>query len=431
MSNRVNVACIGVGMMGISNMLAAETAGAGITAICDVDDTRAKEAGGNFPDATLYTDYRRLLEMEKSIDAVIVSTPNHTHAVISMAAIKLGKHVYCEKPLAHTVHEIRRLTEAAREYKVATQLGNQGHAYPTIREISECIRSGAIGAVREVHLVEAAFSFSLVDRMKTLSKNYPVPENLNWDLWLGPARYREYNPLFHPLRWRSVRQFSTGMIGDFFCHLADPIFSALNLGAPASIIAEVKGYDEAKCKETFPRSSKIRLEFPAHGERPALTMYWYDGDKFFPPRPEELNKKETFIPDLGRGPVGALVIGDTGKMIYASHGGADWRLIPDSLMSEYMKGRTKVWDPRNTKRFGAQPNNLDNLRDWLEACKGGDPAGSNFDYGGPLTEAATLGDIAQQMPGIELEWDADNMRFTNRPEANEYLHYQYRNGWSL
>ena len=428
--DQVNVACIGIGTMGTSNMFAAETAGARIAAICEVDKTKLETAGGNFPDAKLYTDYRRLLEKEKGLDGVIVSTPNHTHAVIATAAMELGKHVYCEKPLAHTLREIRLMTQAEQRYGVATQLGNQGHSFRTTREIYDCIHSGAIGAVREVHLVEGLFSYSLVDRMEILEEDHAVPDNLDWELWLGPAQYRKYNPLFHPSRWRCVRQFSTGMIGDFFCHLADPIYFALDLQAPTSIVADTKGYEPEVHAETFSKSSRIKFEFPAQGDRPAVTMFWYDGDHFFPPRPEELKEDDEFIPILGPGTCGALVVGDNGKMLYGSHGGAEWRLIPDTRMNEYMAGRARVTDPRWTKMFARSVNNLEHHIDWLAACRGEKSAGANFGYGGPLTEIAVLGDIAQQMPGTELNWDASNMTFSNS-QADERLHYQYRDGWSL
>jgi len=429
-SDTVNVASIGVGSMGIANIRTVSSAGARIAAICDVDETQAKKVQKYYPDAVLYADYRRLLEKEKGVDAVIVSTPNHTHAVISMAAMQLGKHVYCEKPLAHTMHEVRRMAEAAREYKVATQLGNQGHSYETNREVHECIRSGTIGQVREVHLVEAAFNFSLIGRMPDLSKDHPVPETLDWDQWLGPAPYRKFNPAYHPAMWRCFRQFSSGMIGDFFCHAADPVFWALDLDAPTSAVADAEGYDPQEHSETFPKSSRIRFEFPAQGHRPALTLYWYDGKAYVPPRPEELEDGEDTIPALGPGAVGGLVIGDRGKIIYGSHGAADWRLIPKTRMDEYLGGRTRAGDPR-PGGFAGMPNNLAHHQDWLRACKGGDPANSDFVYGGRLTEIAVLGDIAQQMPGTELVWDAGQMAFPNQPEADRLLHYQYRDGWSL
>lgn len=217
------------------------------------------------------------------------------------------------------------------------------------------------------------------------------------------------------------------MIGDFLCHIVDPVFWALDLGAPISIMAEAEGYDPVEHGETFPQSSKIRFQFPARGQRPALTMYWYDGDRYAPPRPEELAEDEEFIPIMGPGPTGGLVIGDKGKTLYGSHGATEWRIVSESQMKEYMAGRTKAPDPRGA----GMPDNSAHHLEWLEACKGGAPTRSGFDYGGRLTEIAVLGDIAQRMPGTELQWDSKHMMFPNHPEANSYLHYRYRDGWTL
>lgn len=426
-SQSVKMAAIGLGSMGSVNIRTASEAGARIVALCDVDQAQMARVQKYYPDASLYTDYRQLLAQQKDIDAVIVSTPNHSHAVISLAAMELGKHVYCEKPLAHTLVEVRKMTEAAREHKVATQLGNQGHSYATSRELGECIRSGAIGDIQEIHLVEAAFNFSLFERLPDPEEEHAVPETLDWDLWLGPVPYRKYHPRYHPGMWRCFRPFSSGMIGDFFCHAGDPMVSALNLGAPASILAEADGYDDDQIKETFPRSSKIRFEFPAEGSRPPVTLYWYDGDVYTPPRPEELADGEETIPSLGAGGVGGLVIGTKGKIIYGSHGAAEWRIIPEANMQAYWKDGTRSPDPRGQ----GMPDNMAHHLDFIQACQGGAPAGSNFDHGGPLTEIAILGNIAQQIPGTKLQWDAENMTFPNQPEANQLLHYQYRDGWTL
>lgn len=428
-SDTVYVAGIGVGSMGGYDVRASSRAGAKLVAFGDVDFKYAGPAIKDFGDATRYNDYRRLLEKETGIDAVIVGTPDHTHAMISMAAMELGKHVYCEKPLAHTMYEVRKMTETARRVGVATQLGNQGHSYSSNQEFCECIWSGAIGEVQEVHVVEAAFNFSQIQNLAQVGTDHSVPDSLDWDLWLGPAPYRKYNPMYHPGAWRCWRPFGSGMIGDFTCHIVDPVFTALNLGAPTSVVAEAEGYVPEKHGETFPQSSKLRFEFPARGKRPAVTMYWYDGDIYTPPRPEELKESEEFIPGLGRsgGQCGGFVIGDKGKMVYASHGASKWRILDDSQMQEYMADRTRVGDERGT----GMPNNDAHHVDFLHACKGYDPAGSNFDHGGPLTEIAMLGNIAQLFPGEKLEWDAELMTIPNLPEANQFLHYRYRDGWTL
>ena len=426
-SDTVNVALIGLGAMGNANMRTLSHTDAKIVALCDADEAHTSRVHKYVPDAAVYKDYRRLLEKEKGIDAVVVSTPDHTHAIISIAAMQLGKHVYCEKPLAHTMYELRKMAEVAGESKVANQLGNQGHSYPTSREFHDCIRSGAIGDVREFHVLEGAFNYSQIPNIPRLKEDHTVPETLDWDLWLGPAPYRGFNPSYHPGSWRSWRQFSSGMIGDFLCHLVDPVFWALDLGAPTSVVAEAEGYDPQEHRETFPQSSKIRFQFPARDKRPPVTMYWYDGDRYAPPRPEELADAEGFIPIMGPGPTGGLVVGDKGKILYGSHGATEWRIISEPKMIEYMAGRSKAPDPRGA----GMPDNSAHHLEWLQACKGEGTTSTDFDYGGRLSEIAALGEIAQRMPGTELQWDSEHMTFPNHPEASQYLHYRYRDGWSL
>lgn len=427
-SETVNVAIIGTGVMGVPTIRSAHKAGARIAALCDVDGARVAPVHAQFSDASLYTDYRRLLEKEKGIDAVIVSTPDHTHATISMPAMELGKHVYCEKPLAHTLYETRLMAEAARKYKVATQLGNQGHSFKAIREFRDCIWSGAIGEVREVHVVAAQYNFSMIDALPRLSESHPVPKTLDWDLWLGPASYRKYHPLYQPGSWRGWRPFGSGMLGDYVCHVVDPVFWALNLGAPASVTAEVEGYDLEKHVLTFPQSAKLLFKFPARGKLPPVTLHWYDGGAAHasPSLEESEDRDETTgIPSWASNrPASALVIGGKGKIIYGPQGAMGWRIVSDSQMKEYMGDRAKAKDP-------AWPDNLTHVQDWLQACKGWDPAGSNFNYGGPLTEIAMLGNIAHHLPGTELQWDAKRMTFSNQPQANQFLHFRYRDGWSL
>lgn len=426
-SDTVNVALIGLGAMGNANMRTISRTGAKIVALCDADSAMTDRVQKYAPEAVVYQDYRVLLEKAKDVDAVVVSTPDHTHAIISIAAMQLGKHVYCEKPLAHTMYELRKMAEVAAESKVATQLGNQGHTYPTSREFQDCIKSGAIGAVREFHVREGAFNYSAVPRIVNLDDDHPVPDTLDWDLWLGPAPKRKYNPFYHPGTWRSWRQFSSGMIGDFICHLVDPVFWALDLDAPTSITAESEGYDPQQHAETFPQSSRIRFAFPAKGDRPALTMYWYDGDQYTPPRPEELSEGDEFIPMMGPGPTGGMVVGDKGKILYGSHGATEWHIIPDEKMRAYMGDRDKAPDPRGA----GMPDNSAHHLEWLRECRGEGKASSDFAYSARLSEIGILGEIAQRFPGTELRWDSKHMTFINRPEANQYLHYAYRDGWTL
>jgi predicted dehydrogenase len=446
-SETINVAGIGVGGMGGNDIRASQYAGARIAALCDVDTgkKRAPERHGaaansilvrpigdkDFPDAARYRDFRQLLEKEKNIDAVIVGTPDHTHAAIAMAAIQLGKHVYCEKPLARTVYEIRKLTEAAREQRVATQLGNQGHSFLACREFCEAIWSDAIGDVTEVHAVVRFGGGDPDHRIAQLKQQHEVPKTLDWNLWLGPAPTRDFHPTYHPGGWRGWRQFGSGILGDYLCHLVDPVFWALRLDAPTSIVAEAKGYDPKKHSEVFPRSAKIRYEFPARGTRKPVNLYWYDGDLYRPPVSDELTGGRYKLPVPGHegGPgLGVLVVGEKGHIVYESHGARNWRIYPESRMKEYMGERPRL-DRPGVRSTGLL--NYNHHRDWIHACKGYEPAGSNFDYGGPLTELAALGNIATLMPGTELVWDAKRMTFPNHPEANQYLHYRYRDGWSL
>jgi len=426
-SDTVRVALIGIGAMGNANMRTISRLDANIVALCDVDQAHIDRVRKYAPDAAVYTDYRKLLEEGKGVDAVVVSTPDHTHAIISIAAMQLGKHVYCEKPLAHTMYELRKMAEAAEESGVACQLGNQGHSYATSREFHDCIRSGAIGSVREIHVQEGAFNYSRIGFLPNLTEAHTAPETLDWDLWLGPAPYRAFHPVYHPGSWRSWRQFSSGMIGDFLCHLVDPVFWALELEAPTSVMAESVGYDPQAHSETFPQSSKIRFEFPAKDERPAVTLYWYDGDQYAPPRPGELPGDEEFIPIMGPGPTGGLVVGDQGKILYGSHGATEWHIIPDTKMKAYMGDRGKAPDPRGA----GMPDNSTHHQEWLDACRGEGLTSTDFDYSARLSEIAVLGEIAQRFPGTELEWDSKHMTFPNHPIANTYLHYPYRDGWML
>ena len=446
-SETINVAGIGIGGMGGNDIRSAAYAGARIATLCDVDagKKRAPErhgaaannilvrpiSDGDFPDAPRYRDFRVLLEREKNIDAVIVGTPDHSHAAIAMAALQLGKHVYCEKPLARTVHEIRKLTEEARRQGVATQLGNQGHSFLACREFCEAIWSNAIGDVTEIH---AVLRFSQGDpdgKLAQLRNKHEVPKTLDWKLWLGPAPDRAYHPMYHPGGWRGWRQFGSGMLGDFLCHLVDPVFWALDLGAPTSVVAEAEGYDPVKHREVFPRSAKIRYEFPARGRRKPVTLHWYDGDRYRPPSSEELTGEPNQVPvpgHKGAPGVGVLVVGQKGHIVYESHGARNWKIYPESRMREYMGNRPRL-DRPGVRSTGLL--NYNHHRDWIHACKGYEPAGSNFDYGGPLTELAALGNIATLMVGTELKWDAKRMTFPNHPEADQFLRYRYRDGWTL
>jgi predicted dehydrogenase len=406
-SEKLNIAGIGVGGRGADDL--AEVSSENIVALCDVDQVRAADTFKHYPKAKKYTDFRVMLEKEnKLIDAVIVATPDHTHAVATMMAIKMGKHVYCEKPLTHSVYEARKIAEAAREAEVATQLGNQGQASEEARVLQELILDGAIGHVRQIHGWSKRDRFITARGIARPKKTPPVPNMLNWDLWLGPAPYRPYHPAYLPFRWRGWWDFGTGVFGDIGCHQFSAIFKALNLGHPEWVEA-CSTNDMAPpeiAEESAPLSSIVRYHFAAQGDRPAVEMTWWDGG-MMPKRPAELEPGRRM-----EGGDGTLYIGDKGKML--GH-----RLIPESKMQEY--GRVP-------KTLARSPGHH---REWIDACKGGKPAGSNFvDHGGLLTEVVLLGLIAIRTKE-KLYWDGQNMRFTNSERANEYLNPRYRTGWTL
>ncbi|MDH4239104.1 MAG: Gfo/Idh/MocA family oxidoreductase [Phycisphaerae bacterium] len=417
-SNKLNIAGIGVGGMGGGNLRQCEREN--IMALCDVDSNYAGGAFKRYPKAKVYKDYRVMFDKQKDIEAVVIATPDHTHAVITMAALERGKHVYCQKPLTHTVYEARKITEAARRYKVQTQMGNQGHSSEHIRLLKEWLADGAIGDVTEVHawtdrpVGGAVWSnFAVRARPKDTP---PVPETLDWDLWLGPVAYRPYHPEYHPVKWRAWLDFGTGALGDMGCHIIDPAFWGLDLGSPESIQATSTHWQEEVSSETFPRASIVRYKFPARGKRPPVKLTWYDG-RLLPPIPDALEKGRK-LPDSG-----ALIIGEKGCMLHGSHGAEGLRIIPEAKMREYKRPEKTI--PRVK---GSHEG------DWLRACKEGKdgrPASSTFDYGGPLTEMALLGMLAIRMKDQKLEWDSENLKFKNNDAANELLHIKYRDGWRI
>lgn len=410
-SEKINIAGIGVGGMGRVDINAV-AAGNNIVALCDVDEKRAADSLERFPEAKRFRDFRRMFDqMEKQIDAVVVATPDHFHAVAAMAAIKRNKHVYCEKPLAHSVYEVRQLVQAARERNVVTQLGNQGHSSETIRMFCEWIWDGAIGGVHTIHAGCAAVN-SGIDRLPQLTEQHPVPATLDWNQWLGPARDRPYHPAYLPSLWRGWTPFGNGTIGDWTCHVVDPVFWALDLGAPATIQAQVKDYNPKTQGDAFPKGEIITYEFPAKGKRGPITMYWYSGGEKIP-RPKELE------PERKHYETGAVVIGDKGVITYGSHGAGGVRIIPETKMKQYKLPEKTI------------PRAKEHHQDWLSAIRTGGKAGSDFSYGGPLTELAMLGVIAIKLPGRKLQWDAQAMSFPNCPEANALINPPYRSGWSL
>ncbi len=364
-----------------------------------VDEHYGKQkSSGKYQGCRAYTDFRELLAKE-DVDAVMIATPDHTHAVITMAAIKRGKHVYCEKPLTYSVEEARRVAEAAKQAKVATQLGNQGQATQEARLICEMIWDGAIGPVREVHAWSGPRFWPWPTWEGRPPETPPVPEGLDWDLWLGPAPVRPYHPAYCPWTWRNWWDFGTGLLGDLGCHKLSTTFKALKLGHPTSIEASSTKVNP----ETYPLGVIARFEFPERGDMPPLTLTWYDGG-LKPARPKEL--------EPGRGMDDMIYIGEKGTIL--GH-----RLIPESRMKSY--GRP----PKLLAR------SVGHHKEWIDACRGGPPAGSNFvDHAGLLSEVCMLGNVALRAEK-KIAWDGPNMKVTNDQNANRFLRREYRQGWSL
>ena len=414
-SEKLNVAAIGVGGQGASDVggLAEEN----VIALCDADLRPSKETFEKFPQAKKYRDFRVMLdELGDQIDAVVVATPDHTHAVAAMAAVKRGKHVYCEKPLAHSVWEVRQLMKAAREQKVVTQLGNQGHSSDGVRQFCEWIWDGASGDVHTIHAGCDQFAevYSKAALIESLKEKHAVPPELDWDLWLGPAAERPYHPAYLPFQWRGWKDFGTGVLGDWVCHVLDPSFWALDLGAPRSVTAVKvsRRHDPERHAPTFPRDFVIRYEFARSEQRGPGTLYWYGGAERIP-RAEGM--------DAGRQPpgTGAVGLGDKGGICHQSHGAGGSQMFPAEKLKAYRP------PPQTLPRVKGH------MQDWLDAIRSGKPAGSDWSYGGPLTEIGLLGVIALRFPGQELTWDRPGMRLTKRDEATKLVTAKYREGWRL
>ena len=429
-SEILNVAIIGAGGQGIRNMRALfRLDDVRITAVCDVNEESdysafyyrgvagrkpalklVEQHYGTKPDfhgCAEYVDLHEMLDKDKSIDAVLISTPHHMSAPAILAAIARGKHVYCEKPLAYSIYEARKVTEAAHAAGVATQMGNNGHSGEGIRMAVEWLWNGACGDVTEIHAWTDNRNL-LGQPIGRPKETPPVPPGLDWDRWQGPVKKRPYHPNYCPYTWRSYWAYSTGALGDMGCHSIDPAVWALELDHPTTVEARACLLDD----EGAPYAALFYYRFAARGERPAIDMTWYSG--LVPPRPEELPDGMDFIGGGG----GILFIGTGGKMMMDSHGGSP-RLLPLERTREYQK-KTPKTIPRSNGHF----------RDWVDACKGGKPASANFDYGGHLTEIVLAGNVALRT-GKKLKWDGKNMRATNCPEADQYIRPEYHNGWTL
>ena len=416
-NEKLNIAAVGAGGQAAGDIRKVDSQN--IVALCDVDWQRAAGSFERYPNAKQFKDYRIMLpEMESKIDAVIVATPDHHHFPASMLAIKLGKHVYCEKPLTHSVWEARELTKAARAAGVATQMGNQAQASKDTRVIQEFVLAKAIGQIHEAHIWTDRPSRGLFDEYWPQGVARPtttpnVPDTLAWDLWLGPAPDRPYHSAYLPTKWRGWWDFGTGALGDIACHYFDPVLRALKLGAPTSVEASSTRVN----KETYPVGSMITYEFPKRGEMSPVKLVWYDGG-LRPPRPAGIKDGDKM------GTNGLLLVGDDGLLL--TDWDTPWRILPEKRAKEFGAAPPKV--------LARSPGHRE---EWLNACKGGAAAGSNFDWAGPMTETVLLGNVAlrsqlrDDLTRKKLLWNSEQMKFTNHDQANQFLRREYRKGWDV
>jgi len=401
---KMRIACIGAGGKGESDV---EGVGSEeIVGLCDVDWNRAKKTFDKHPTVPKFKDFRVMLnELGDKIDGVTVSTPDHMHYPAAIMAMEMGKHVYVQKPMAHTVWEARRMAEAAREYGVVTQMGNQGHAGEGIRLVKEWIHAGVIGDVREVHVWTNRPIWP--QNLKRPTTEDTVPEMLDWNLWLGVAPKRPFNKCYLPFNWRGWWDFGCGALGDMACHTMDASFWGLDLTAPISVEAEVEGGNE----ETAPAGCVITYKFGARGNMPPVTLKWYDGDKH-PARPKEL-EEDRKMPRSGQ-----LIVGDKGKIMDTTDYCNSPRLIPESRMKDFVRPAKTIPRVPESNPF----------KEWIRACKGGPMCGSNFDYAGLLTETVLLGNVAVRC-GKKFYWDGMNrwgVSIAGQPDVDRYLRHPYR-----
>jgi len=408
-NSRLNIAAIGCGGRGALN-LDAIAPSENIVALCDVDEARAAKTFQRFAGVPRFHDFRVMLDrMHREIDAVIVSTPDHCHAAASIRAMKMGKHVYCEKPLTWSVHEARRMREVAAETRVATQMGNQGTAADTFRNGIEVLRAGAVGTIREAHIWTNRPGDWWKQGLQRPKEKPPVPSTLKWDLWLGPAPKRPYSPAYVPHDWRGWVDFGTGPLGDMGCHTINQTFWALNLEDPVSVDVESSLFNG----DSYPLWSVIRWNFSARGDLPPLTLTWYDGWQTGGRRPPE-----DLLGGEPLGPSGVLLIGEKGKFFSDDDFGRRWSLLPKARFRDYQPPEPQL------------PRSPGHHLEWLQACKGGAPAMASFDRASRLTEVVLLGIVALRAGG-SIEWDAAGMRVTNNARANRFLRRDPRRGWDV
>ncbi len=416
-SDTLNIGCVGVGGKGSSDIRSVSTEN--IVALCDVDDrmtAKFLKSESNIPQqlemykrAKKYKNFRVMLDKEKDIDAITVSTPDHTHAVIAMRAIKMGKHVFVQKPLTHTIKEARMLAQAAKEGGIVSQMGNQGHAGEGARLMNEWVWDGAIG---DVHTVYVWTNRPIWPQGIDAPEEIPsVPPVLDWNLWLGPAPWRPYHPAYAPFSWRGWWDFGTGALGDMGAHIMDQAFWTLKLGHPDSIQASSTKFTE----DSYPLASIVTYEFPARGKMPPITMKWFDGG-LMPPRPEGLEPGRRMGDEGG----GGIFIGDKGMLMYSTYS-QNPRIVPEAKMREYERPEKTI------------PRSPGIHEEWIEAIKKGEKSTTDFSYSAHLTEVILLGNVAIRTKEYnrKLDWNGEKMEITNLPEANQYLHKDYRAGWSL
>jgi len=408
----INFASVGVGGKGTSDSNDAGRHG-NMVAICDIDENNLNKAARKWPKAKKFFDYRKMIEeMGSSIDAVTVSTPDHSHGPASALALKAGKHCFTQKPMTHTIHEARVLGELAKEKGVKTQMGNQGTANSILRESAALVQAGAIGTVKEVHVwTNRPVWPQGAGRPKT---EPAIPKHIHWKEFLGPAKARPYHPAYHPFKWRGWWDFGTGALGDMACHTLNMPFMALDLRDPVSVQAKTSGHN----KETYPSYSIIEFQFPARGKRPAVKMVWYDGGKK-PPRDLLPPTKLIKAPNTG-----SLLVGDKGTMLSPGDYGGDGN-TGIFAGGEYTRQR----DLKKSVEYTKSPGHF---TEWVQAIKGGPESVSNFpNYSGPLTETVLLGNLAVWADGKKIEWDAKNLVATNAPEVAHIVKKEYHNGYSL
>ncbi len=403
---KLNIAGIGVGGQGAGDLR--EMEGENIVALCDVDGKYAAHTFKKYPQAEVFKDYRVMLRKRKEIDAVMIATPDHMHAPITLAALRAGKHVYVEKPMAHTIEEARVMTRVAKETGLVTQMGNNGHGGEGLRLTREWLQAGAIGAVHEVHVWSDRPGKWWKQDLERPTERPPVPPQLDWNLWLGGAPERPYHPVYVPRAWRGWFDFGTGALGDMAIHNMDPAFYALDLDAPVAVEARTSPLK----KESYPAWQIITYEFAAKGSRPAVKMVWYDGGKM-PPRPAGLEESRALADN------GIYFVGERGAMLCGGWSGPP-RLLPESKMQDFQRPPKSI------------PRSKGHRVEWIEACKQGKPEGAKagFAYSGPFTESLLVGNLAVRLRQ-RIEWDSVAMRALNAPEADRLIRTSYRPGFGI